>query len=135
MAGKFQDNRVKVKEALNDDCISWLYEAAGELQSETARNTRVDTGQLAGSWSYNVDENKGEAVIGSPLQNAIWEEFGTGQYALNGNGRKTAWAYKDSKGHFHKTKGKTPTRALHKAFTTKKTQLQKRLEDILKGMG
>ena len=42
-------------------------------------------------WTYQVDESKLEATIGNPMENAIWEEFGTGEYALNGDGRKGKW--------------------------------------------
>ena len=129
---EFVDNSMQVKAAINDAVISWLYEAAGEVESQVKRNTAVDTGQLKSSWTYNVDESKQEAIVGSPLENAIWEEFGTGQYALNGDGRKTPWAYQDIKGKWHTTTGKRPKRALHKAFESKKSAIQKALQNKLK---
>ena len=134
MSVQFQDNSAKVKAALNDKTIAWLNEAAGEMEAQVKRNTKVGTGQLKNSWTYKVDESKGEATIGSPLENAIWEEFGTGQYALHGDGRKTPWVYKDDKGKWHTTIGKHPHRALNNAFTTLKSALKARLEQILKGM-
>ena len=134
MSVQFQDNSAKVKDALNDATKAWLYEAAGEMEEQVKRNTKVGTGQLKNSWTYKVDESKGEATIGSPLENAIWEEFGTGQYALHGDGRKTPWVYKDDKGKWHTTIGKHPHRALNNAFTTLKSALKARLEQILKGM-
>lgn len=85
---EFRDCSISVKAAIKDTLIAALYEAAGAVVSQTAKNTRVDTGQLKGSWTYAVDEAEVEAAIGSPLENAIWEEFGTGLYALNGDGRK-----------------------------------------------
>lgn len=131
----FIDNRIKVKSELNDITTAWLYEASGEIQSATQRNqTRVDTGKTKSSWTYVVDENKGEATVGSPDQNAIWEEFGTGEYALNGNGRKKPWKYQDSKGNWYTTKGKKPLRAFHNAFTVNKDKIQRALENKLKGM-
>lgn len=134
MSVRFEDNSARVKAALNEATIAWLYEASGELEAQVKRNTQVGTGQLKNSWTYNVDESKGEATIGSPLQNAIWEEFGTGQYALHGDGRKTPWSYQDDKGKWHRTTGKHPRRALDHAFTTLKKPLQDRLKSILKGM-
>lgn len=87
---EFTDNRIKVEAALDDAVIAFLYEAAGEVEAQTKRaQTRVDTGQTKGAWTHHVDEDKGEAVIGNPLENAIWEEYGTGEYALKGNGRKS----------------------------------------------
>lgn len=73
---QFQDFSMQVKAALEEAAVQFLHEAAGELASQTARNSPVDTGQLKNSWQYKVDENKLEATIGSPLENAIWNEFG-----------------------------------------------------------
>ena len=120
---EFTDNSVEVKNAIKEAAIAWLHEAGGELQTQVKRNTAVDTGQLKNSWNYKVDESKLEAVIGSPLENAIWEEFGTGEFALNGNGRKTPWKYQDAKGKWHYTKGKKPKRALFKAFIKLKPKI------------
>lgn len=134
MSVEFKDNSLKIKAALNEKTIAWLHEAAGEIESQTKRNTRVDTAQLKNSWANTVDESDGTATVGSPLENAIWEEFGTGEYALHGDGRKTAWTYKDRKGKWHRTSGKRPSRALNNAFASSKGKLKARLEQILKGM-
>ena len=72
----FEDFSFQVEDALEEACIAFLNEAAGEVQSQVQRNTRVDTGQLKGSWQYEVDSGAKQATIGSPLENAIWEEFG-----------------------------------------------------------
>lgn len=132
MAVEFTDNRMDVKAAIDEAIVAYLYESAGELESQTKRNTRVDTGDTRASWSYLVDEEGSEAVIGSMMENAIWEEFGTGEYALNGDGRKGGWHYKDSKGNWQYTHGKKPSRALYKAFTSLKTKLINRAEQVLK---
>ncbi|MBO5208069.1 MAG: HK97 gp10 family phage protein [Lachnospiraceae bacterium] len=132
MAVEFTDNSAKVKAAINEASIAYLYEAGGELEAQVKRNTRVDTGQTKGQWQYVVDESKLETVVGNSLENAIWEEFGTGEYALNGDGRKGGWYYVDKRGVGHFTKGKTPSRAFQKAFTSLKAALIKRAEDVLK---
>lgn len=129
---EFTDNRIKVEAALDDAVIAFLYEAAGEVEAQTKRaQTRVDTGQTKGAWTHHVDEDKGEAVIGNPLENAIWEEYGTGEYALKGNGRKKPWVYKDERGNWHTTHGKKPLRPLQKAFDKTKSKIIKRLGSIL----
>lgn len=130
----FEDNSMEVKAALEAACLAWLEEAAGELESATKRNTPVDTGQLKGSWNHKVDESTQTATIGSPLENAIWNEFGTGQYAVNNDGRKTPWRYKDLNGKWHTTTGKKPQRSLQKAFDSLKNKLQTALETKLKGL-
>lgn len=131
MSVELKDNSIKVKAALGDAAIKFLYEAAHVMQSQVKQNTAVDTGQLKSSWDFTVDESEKEAVIGSPLENAIWEEFGTGEYALHGDGRKGGWVYVDEKGG-HFTRGKKPRRALHNAFETKKTAIVKEAERIIK---
>lgn len=133
MSVKFTDNSMKVKAAIEEAALQYLHEASGELVSATQRNTPVDTGQLKGSWNYIVDDGKLESKIGSPLENAIWTEFGTGEYALKGNGRKGGWKYKDRRGNWHFTHGKPPVRMLHKSFTALKPKLIKRAEQVLKG--
>lgn len=112
---KFTSNLDVCIDKINDKAISFLTESAGELTSETQRLSRVDTGQTKGSYSYAVDKEKGEAYVGSSLENAIWEEFGTGHYALNGDGRKDSWSYQDNFGVWHTTDGKEPNRPLQRA--------------------
>lgn len=131
---KFEDNSMKVKAAIDEALLQFLEKAASELQSQAARGTPVDTGQLKGSWAHTVDESNLEAKIGSPLENAIWTEFGTGEYALEGNGRKGGWFYKDDKGQGHFTHGKKPVRMLHNAFEQTKGKIIKRAEQIMKGL-
>ena len=129
---EFFDNRARVKAALNEAIIAYLHEMGGEMKSQTQHNTRVDTGQTKGSWTYVVDQEAGECVIGSPLQNAIWEEFGTGEFADDGKGRKELpWVYRDAKGKFHTTRGKKPSRAFQTAFNKLKNKLVKRIGTII----
>lgn len=129
---QFEDNRAKVEEELREKAVAFLLEAVAELQAQTARNSRVDTGQTKGSWSTYVNEAGLEAVVGSGLENAIWEEFGTGEYALHGDGRKTPWIYTDRHGVTHLTRGKRPNRALWNAFESQKSKLIKRAEALMK---
>lgn len=120
---EFTDNRIKVEAALDDAVIAFLYEAAGEVEAQTKRaQTRVDTGQTKGAWTHHVDEDKGEAVIGNPLENAIWEEYGTGEYALKGNGRKKPWVYKDERGDWHTTHGKNLSDLYRKPSTRQRAR-------------
>ena len=79
-----------------------------------------------------MDYDKLEAAIGNTLENAIWTEFGTGEYALNNNGRKTAWRYQDAKGNWYTTTGKKPIRMLFNAFVTKKNAVIRIIEQHYK---
>jgi len=134
----FEDNTIKLQEAMSERIEAALEEAAGELESQVKRNTRVDTGQTKNSWQHNVTGSMmaGQhiATVGSPLENAIWEEFGTGEYALAGDGRKDGWSYRDEEGVWHHTMGKKPSRALHNAVTSKKAKLVQMIADKLQGL-
>ncbi|MGO5081148.1 HK97 gp10 family phage protein [Oscillospiraceae bacterium LCP25S3_E4] len=132
---KFTDNSIAVKNLIHEKAAAFLYEAAAEIESQAKRNSRVDTGETKGSWSSEVDEEKLEAFVGNTKENAIWEEFGTGEYAVNGDGRQTPWQYQDAKGNWHTTTGKTPNRALERAFESKKRQIQEMAQSKLGEVG
>lgn len=129
---EFVDNKLVVKRALEDAVGAFLIEASSEIVSQAARNSRVDLGQLKGSWKAKINESKQEAIIGSPLENAIWEEFGTGEYAVKGNGRKGGWLYTDRKGVTHFTFGKKPNRTLQRAFETCMPKIARRAQQIFR---
>ncbi len=132
MSIEFIDNSDKVQSMLEEALIAGLHDAGSIIMSQTKQNSRVATGQTKSAWVYVVDEGEMTATIGNPEENAIWEEFGTGEYALNGNGRKGGWFYKDEKGEGHFTYGKKPMRMLHNAFVTKKNTVIKAFEQHIK---
>lgn len=150
---EFEDYSVQVKQAINDACKQWLEEVSGEIEAQAKRNSPVDFGQLKGSWNHHVSDDT--ATVGSPLENALWNEFGTGNYALEGKGRSTPWyvpvdgytgtkkptyngqviiVYGKNGKAFYKTNGKKPQRTLQKAFDSVKKKAQKALESKLKGL-
>lgn len=135
----FEDYTMEVQAKIADCIEPALEECAGEVISQTKRNSRVDTGQTKNSFMHRVSGSvmAGEwrADMGSNHENAIYEEFGTGEYALEGKGRKGGWVYKDAEGDWHYTTGKKPSRAFFKAYTALKNKIIKRLQDSLKGMG
>ncbi len=163
MSVEFIDNSIEVKAALNEAAIAYLNEAAGEVEAQTKRNSRpVKYGRhdVRNSWTYKVDEDKGEATIGSPLEASYWEELGTGEHALNKDGRKGWWVYVEgndtprSKQNYYTeeeakstaaylrnvkgldayvTNGTEPNRPLFRAFTSLRSALIRRAEEVLKG--
>lgn len=84
------------------------------------------------SLSQSLYEGEMTATIGNPEENALWEELGTGEYAVNHDGRKGGWFYKDEKGEGHFTYGKKPMRMLQNAFVTKKNTVIKAFEQHIK---
>lgn len=134
MAVKFDDYTMKVIDAMNDKINAVLEECAGEMETQAAQNTRVDTSKTKNAWKHHVDDEKHEATIGNTEENSIWEEFGTGEHALKDNGRKGGWAYVDEEGKGHFTRGKKPSRAFHHAFESLKKPIQDRIQNALKGL-
>lgn len=132
---KFEDFTIKVIEEMDNRINAVLEECAGEMESAAKRNTRVASSQTKNNWRHHVDDDKHEATIGNGLENAIWEEFGTGEYALQGNGRKGGWAYVDEDGNGHFTHGKKPSRAFHHAYTSLKNPIINRIQEAMKGLG
>lgn len=98
---EFKDYSVEVMAALDETTIAWLIETANEVTSHAQRNCVMedDAGKrLKGSYKNEVDESKGVATIGTPLEEGYWEEFGTGSHAdvgKNGGkpGRQGWWVY------------------------------------------
>ncbi len=161
MAVEFRDFSFEVKAKIDDTTIAWLYKWANEIASHAKDNCTMtdDKGQLRGSYRAAVNEANGEAKIGSNLESAYWEEFGTGEHAdthKNGGreGRKGWWVYKDDyKGNggdvlteaqakaiaagdptLHATNGRDPNYTLEKAFTKNKPKAIADLERTLKGL-
>ena len=166
MPVEFIDNSIKIKAAINKAAIAALYEAAGEVESHAKRHCKMDGEigtQLKGSYSSVVNENAGTAQIGSPLEVACWEEFGTGEHAENGDGRKGWWVYVEGgsgyKGATNSyaseqeavemaafiravykvpavaTNGRKPAATLRNAFDANKNKIIKHFEELLGGVG
>ena len=134
MAVEFHDYTIKVKNTMDDGINAVLEEVAGELASQAKRNSRIKSRQTSNSFRHKVDDAAHIAYIGSDYENAIWEEFGTGEYALEGNGRKGGWFYVDAKGDGHFTHGKRPSRAFWNAYTSMKNKIINRIQNFLKGL-
>lgn len=167
MPAKLEDYSINVKAALNDITRQWLHEASFEVQAHAQRNCKMDDEEgrrLRQSYKNVVDEDKGEAIIGSPRESVHWEEFGTGSHAAHGDGRKGWWVYvKDGETRnktsatyssreeaeeaaeflrtvkhldAYATNGREPNYTLEKAFKNTSSKAQRRLAELLgEGMG
>jgi hypothetical protein len=131
---KFEDFTIEVLNVMDDGINAVLEECAGEMESQVKRNTRVASSQTKNNWRHHVDTAKHVATIGNNLENAIWEELGTGEYALEGNGRQGGWSYVDEEGNGHFTHGKKPSRAFHNAYTALKNPIISRIQEAMKGL-
>ena len=133
MSRFFIDNSSVVKQAIEQAITNGLEECGGEIESQVKSNTRVDSGDLKNSWYHKTEGDV--CTIGSPLENAIWEEFGTGIYG-NG-GRQSPWKYeyegnKGEKG-WKTTKGKKKNpHGLKNTAMGMKKQCESHMREILK---
>lgn len=131
----FESNLKEVTTKIELEIYNALEEASGAVEAQVKQNQRVDTGQTKDSWKHHVSVKEHAAYIGSNYENAIWEEFGTGIHALNGNGRKTPWVYTPDDGKtFYRTRGKKPQRPLYRAMTKLRPKIikyfKKRFKDL-----
>ena len=134
---KFKNYSVECANAIDKAAIKFLEEAKAELSAQASKNSPVDTGALKTSFVTDslVVDSEYTAYIGSSLEYAIWQEYGTGEYALQGNGRKGGWVYQSKKdGKFYRTVGTKPKRMLYHAFQTKKEAIKQRGQTIFKGI-
>ncbi len=112
----------------------FLLEVKDSIASQASLNSPVDTGGLSRSFLTDsfVDKKEKIAYIGSSLKYSIYQELGTGEYALEGNGRKGGWTYKSNKdGKFYHTRGIKPQRILYQALLTKKPLITSQAKKIL----
>ncbi len=130
----FKDFTIEVTKAIEGNINAVLEECAAEMESQAARNTRVATSQTKIGWKHHVDTEKHEATIGNTEENSIWEEFGTGEYAREGNGRKGGWSYQNEEGKWYHTHGKKPSRAFWHAYNALKNPIINRIQETLKGL-
>lgn len=74
---KIEDNKAEVLQATKEQVYAWL-EAIGEDAAQTAGNfAPVDTGRLKGSISSAVVESENAVYIGTNVEYAPYQEFGT----------------------------------------------------------
>ena len=93
------------------------------------------TGALRRSITSKVEltGNSIEGIVFTPLEYAPYQEYGTGLFAENGNGRKTGWAYEDEKtGETIFTRGNRPHPFLRPAVNENKDKIINIIKGALK---
>lgn len=74
---KFESHLKEVEEAKQAKIRSWLEAIAMDAASTAQSVTPVDTGRLKNSISYVVDDVEHAAYIGTNVEYAPYQEFGT----------------------------------------------------------
>lgn len=92
---RFENHTREVTEEIKNAILNWLEEASSELESQTVMKTGTGAyyREIASKWTHRVDTTNFKAYVGNPLENALWIEFGTGEYALHDDGRKGYWVF------------------------------------------
>ncbi len=137
---KFEDNSDQIKGNLNQAAVASVLSALLIIEADYKANSRVDTGDTRDTITHTDPTGKGEEVtgqVGGPNMNHIWEEYGTGEYAEKGSGRRGGWWYYDKKKReFRFTYGKSPNPALRNAFRNNKNKAKKAMRgEYTKFMG
>jgi HK97 gp10 family phage protein len=83
-------------------------EFALKIQKSAKKRCPVDTGRLRSSIVIEPYNDGFTAHVGTNVKYAPYVEFGTGKYAVDGNGRKKPWAYKNREGELIWTAGQKP---------------------------
>lgn len=120
----FKDNSTAGKEKLKDASARWLLEACILVEGQAVLLAPVATSRLKQSIDYIIDEDELSGYVGTNVDYAIYVEFGTGEFAENGNGRKGGWMYKDPSGEWFFTWGMEPQPYLRPAFRQTKGQIE-----------
>lgn len=92
----------------------------------------IHHGNLKESIGYQVDQQELVGYVGANAEYAVYVEFGTGEFAENGQGRKGGWVYKDPKGEWTFTYGMAPQPYLRPAFRQSKAQVQALAKEIFR---
>ncbi|HFI0672545.1 TPA: HK97-gp10 family putative phage morphogenesis protein [Streptococcus suis] len=132
---KFVDNSAAVKREIERAMIRGLIKAAMLVEGQAVLLVPTKTGALKKSIGYKVNESELVAYVGTNCEYAIYVEFGTGEFAENGNGRQGGWVYRTPDGEVHFTYGMEPQPYLRPAFRQNKKAIKDILAACLRDLG
>lgn len=131
---KFKDNSETAKQSITDASIQFLFQACILVEGQAVALASVQTARLRNSIDYSVDEKELVGYVGSNVEYAIYVEFGTGEFAENGQGRKGGWVYQDPSGEWFFTWGQEPQPYLRPAFRQNKGRIEALAKEIFGGL-
>jgi HK97 gp10 family phage protein len=135
---------MKIKFEIEDaDTFGLLDEAAltnamkramAVVERSARQKAPKDTGALRRSITSEV-EREGDEMVGyvfTPLEYAPYVEYGTGKFAVNGDGRKDVpWHYQDDKGEWHTTSGQKPQPFMGPALNENREEILRIIKEAL----
>lgn len=125
----FKSNKSRVQEEMKQASEAGLDSALLMIQAAVKAGTPVMTSSLRNSINKKI-QHLGyviEGQVGTPLMYGIYVEFGTGEFAENGNGRQGGWVYQDSSGEWFFTWGQSPDPFMRNGFRQNKNQAKEHL--------
>jgi phage gpG-like protein len=103
------------------------------IANKAKLRVRVNSGRLRSSIADTYENDGLDGIAGTNVEYAVYEEFGTGIYAANGNGRKTPWVYFNAKlGRFVRTVGSPPRPFLLPSFNEQAPLFARDVEQMLR---
>ena len=113
------------------EMTSAMQDACNLVEGAAKDKAPKDTGALRRSITSKVEltGNSIEGIVFTPLEYAQYQEYGTGLFAENGNGRQTPWVYKDDKGKYHYTHGQHPQPFMRPALKENEQNINKKLKE------
>ena len=124
---KFTDNSKKIKAQMDAAAFSGI-ESASLIVEATAKALAPvgGSGELRDKIDHSITNTSDGPVakVGSPLDYAMYVEYGTGELAENGSGRKGGWSYQTPDGEWHHTDGMHPQPFLRPAFKRNKDKIR-----------
>lgn len=123
----FKDKSKDIKKQMNVVSEEAMEAALLFIEAQAKSLSPVgNSGELRDKIDHQV-ESRGKDIIGkvgSPLEHALYVEFGTGEFAENGAGRKGGWSYQDPSGEWFFTWGQDPQPFMRPAFRRNKKQIE-----------
>lgn len=124
---QFEDNSKQVKQQFHDVSEEGMLAALLLVEGQAKALAAVASGQMRDGVDHKITSDSASRLIGqvgSPHEHAIYVEFGTGEFAENGAGRKGGWVYQDPSGQWFFTWGQEPQPFLRPAFRMTKKQVE-----------
>ncbi|MDY7044428.1 HK97 gp10 family phage protein [Virgibacillus sp. M23] len=124
----FEDNSKKIKREIFDTSEAGMESALLAVEGQAKLLAAVGaTGEMRDKIGHSITKegsNRLSGQVGTNVEHAIYVEFGTGEFAENGAGRKGGWAYQDPSGEWFFTYGQAPQPFLRPAFRMSKKSVE-----------
>lgn len=120
----------KLDRLQKQEYIDTLEKACFLVENKAKIKAPVDTGQLRASITHEIDGETG--IVGTNVEYAPYVEFGTGVWAVEGNGRDTPWSYQRADGEWVTTNGNKPQPFLIPSLLENEKEIVKLFQDAIK---